>query len=510
MRVLGSNKLVNRPQEVASYSEVNLPGLAMPRKKGRPGEVSPQRSPNAAALPSWLDPDGSHGKLWVLLMKPADEGTSLPSNPFTLAKSVQTTVGTIAEAYRDKEQNLVLKVRGEDKVKKLLRMDQLIDGTKVVVTEHPRLNLTKVVVTCHSVSSMSDEELKAESTMQAQGVIDVRRFRKGGPTMTLTIRGTVAPEAIFFGFDRCRTKPYVQAPLQCYRCFEFGHPKAKCTAEEICRNCSTPHEIAKDQEGKTICNKPPRCKHCNGSHSPASRTCEKYQQEEEIEKIRSTGKSPREARRMFEEQQRRAGTSFASVAAAAGPSSSIQARLAAAQQQSNEDLKKELANTQKALTRALEELEKLKASIPKNALEKVPEKEKDKNKNKPKFIAAPTQPNNELPNEEMETDDDSDSTSSIESAGKRKHSSDSESSGSTLVDSEEEKEDQKPLPNPNSKTPNTQNKITPNPQNKNTSNPQNKNTPNPQNKNTPNPPNKKTKGSGDNTKSGKQTKKKEQ
>lgn len=396
----------------------------MTRKKGRPGDASPQRSPNAAALPSWLDPDGNHGKLWVLLMKPADEGASLPSNPFTLAKSVQSTVGTIAEAYRDKEQNLVLKVRGDDKVRKLLRMSQLIDGTKVVVAEHPRLNLTKVVVTCHSVSSMSDEELKAETTLQAQGVVDVRRFRKGGPTMTLTIRGTVAPDAIFFGFDRCKTKPYVQAPMQCYRCFEFGHPKAKCTAEEICRNCSTAHEIAKDQDGKTICSKPPRCLHCDGSHSPASRICEKYQQEEEIEKIRSTGKSPREARRIFEEQQRRAGTSFAAVTAVA--SSSVQARIATAQQQNNEDLKNELANTRKELKRALEELQKIKevtAQKPKEIRLKKPVITREQ-----KEVATPT---NEQDESGMETDEEPIADTDNNSHMKRRLSASSESGDSS-------------------------------------------------------------------------------
>lgn len=418
----------------------------MTRKKGKAGDLSPTRSPNAAGLPAWLDPDGSHGKLWIMVMKPAVEGVTLPSNPFTIAKSIQATVGTISEAYRDKEQNLVLKVRGEAKVKKLERMTELIDGTKVTVTEHPRLNLIKVVVTCHSVSSMSDEELKAEQSLQEQGVVDVRRFRKGGPTMTMTIRGTVAPEAIFFGYDRCRTKLYVQAPLQCFRCFEFGHPKVRCSAEEVCRNCSEVHPIAKDNEGKTICEKPARCRHCQGPHSPTSRVCPLYKQEEEIEKIRSTGKSPREARRIFEEQQRQKEDSYATVA-----STSVQARLVAAQNgNNNEEILKELAKTQKELKRALEELMALKAAAANEKEEKRQQQTKpqEKKNNKPTTQATGN-------DSDMETDEDE--TGSVSSQTQKRRISESSeassSSASTIVDSEEEKEKlkektKKPIPIP--------------------------------------------------------------
>lgn len=433
----------------------------MTRRKGKTevGDPPPQRSPHAATLPAWLDPEGNHGKMWVLLMRPADAKVTLPSNPFTLAKSVQATVGTITEAYRDKDGHIVLKVRGDEKVRKLQRLTELIDGTKVVVEEHPRLNLTKVVVTCNSVSEMSDEELKTEPSLQEQGVVDVRRFRKGGPAMVLTIRGTTAPENIFFGFDRCKTKPYVQAPMQCFRCFEFGHTKARCSAEQVCRNCSMPHQILKDSEGKTICDKPARCRHCNGPHSPASRTCELYKQEEAIERIRSTGKSPREARRLFEETQRQAQTSYASVAG-----TSVQNRLTAAQQTGESTLKKELAETQKALKHALEELAKLKAA---GSNEETKPTKNDRTKKmaseaKPCKSAETTRtvkPTGTSPtsSDEMETENESESSgprarrdSESSTISKRRLSESSDSSVATVVDSEEEttQTTNKPIPKP--------------------------------------------------------------
>lgn len=355
----------------------------MTRKKGPPGpgpgpgsSTEQRQSPNAATLPGYLDPEGACGEIWVALMKPEEEGKTLPTNPFTIAKSIHATVGTVHSVYRNRDGNLVVKVRGEAKLKKLLKMKQLIGNeTKVTVEEHPTLNRTKVVVTCRSVEGMSEEELKSEPTLQAQGVVDIRRFKKSGKdtnTMTITVRGTVAPKAIFFGFERCEAKPYNQAPMQCYRCFNYGHTKSNCKAtEDVCRNCSTVHPIVKDDEGKTVCSKPPRCLHCNGDHSPASRFCDQYREEEEVLRIRNTlGKSPREARIYVEEQKRLKANSYAKITAG---QKSVQDRIAAAQQQQQQQtqqqqqqsdeirkLRKELDQTKKALQEATLVIQNLK------------------------------------------------------------------------------------------------------------------------------------------------------
>lgn len=172
--------------------------------------------------------------------------------------------------------------------------------------KHQRHYRVKVVVTCREVDELSDEQLRRETWLQAQGVIDVRRFKKDGPTMVLTLCRRVAPAAIYFGYLRCVTKPYTQPPLQCFRCYKYGHLKSRCSSKEVCRNCSTKHQIERDSAGRTICSKPALCLHCNGPHSPASRTCPKYLEEEEIEQVRITcGISPQEARQVVGERQRK-------------------------------------------------------------------------------------------------------------------------------------------------------------------------------------------------------------
>lgn len=320
----------------------------MSRGKGKNGDSSP----NDRTLPEWMDAAGDHGPLTVLLMSPARREGKLPNNPFVIARSMKEQVGAVSAAYRDKDGNLVVKVRSERKASKLLELNKLIDGTEVKVEEHARLNQTRCIVTCYSVSELSEEELAKE--LADQGVIQVHRLgRKDGKsaTMIVTFRGTVVPKEIFFGYDRCATREYKQAPMQCFRCFDYGHTKARCTAKEICRNCSKAHQINKDQDGKTVCESAAKCKHCGGAHSPTSRMCPKYTEEEAINEIRTKeDKSVREARRLFEERKSTAsGSSYASVA---GNSNS--------DHRTTEAMKKQIETTQNLLKKALDEIASLK------------------------------------------------------------------------------------------------------------------------------------------------------
>ncbi|KAL9694930.1 hypothetical protein quinque_014215 [Culex quinquefasciatus] len=298
-------------------------------------------------------PESAKGTLLEIFNQTWCSG-KLPNNPFVIAKSVKEQVGSIAAAYRDKDGHLVVKVRCAKKAAKLLQMKELIDGTKVTVTEHARLNQAKCINTCHTVEDLSEEELTEE--LADQRVIGVHRLgRKGGKsaTMVITLRGTVVPKENFFGFDRCATRPYKQSPMQCFHCFRYGHTKARCSAEqELCRNCSKTHAIEKDSDGKTICTAAASCMHCNGAHSPTSRTCSKYAEEEEINEIQTNeDKSAHEARRLFLERKA-AATSGSSYVAVTGGGNSDAKQL--------DNMKKELNETKQGLKKALNELAKLK------------------------------------------------------------------------------------------------------------------------------------------------------
>ncbi|XP_055614896.1 uncharacterized protein LOC129761206 [Toxorhynchites rutilus septentrionalis] len=256
--------------------------------------------PTEATAPLWADP--SNGNLQILLLRATGDKV-LPTNPFTVSKTINAVAKDFnsAKPQRDEKKKLqyILTTRDEDVVE---------------VIFHPTLNQRKCVVTCRDVIDFKNEELAKE--LSDQKVIDVKRItRKDGesiiptPTLILTIRGTVVPEFIYFGFIRAGTRNYYPNPMQCFKCFNFGHTSKRCKREDpLCRNCSKEHP--KDFDSK-MCNSPALCINCQGNHSSSSRKCPKWLEENEITRTRiDRGISYREAKNLLTQNN---GPTFSSV-----------------------------------------------------------------------------------------------------------------------------------------------------------------------------------------------------
>ncbi|XP_055605257.1 uncharacterized protein LOC129753464 [Uranotaenia lowii] len=234
---------------------------------------SPGEPPDGT-IPSWMDPQNLHGRLYYLTLKAAD-GHKLPQNPFLIGRSVeQKAGGKIDGAFFEKKNEwYVQKFRSKDQVRELAKLTCLTDGTPIIVGRHPSLNQRKCVVTCQEAEAMNEKELLAE--FSPQKVIDVRRITKktpagiiGTPTLKLTISSTVIPEFIHFGFLKVRTRLYYPLPLLCRNCLKYGHTKEKCTSPFSCSKCnSTSHDSAN-------CKNHLYCGNCEKEgHSPINRGC---------------------------------------------------------------------------------------------------------------------------------------------------------------------------------------------------------------------------------------------
>ncbi|XP_055621962.1 uncharacterized protein LOC129765579 [Toxorhynchites rutilus septentrionalis] len=138
---------------------------------------------------------------------------------------------------------------------------------------------------------MSEEEIV--SYLQDQKITSARRIKRrtgpttfeNTPTVVLTVNSTYTPEFINFGYLRVRTRPYYPSPMQCFKCWAFGHTKVKCRQETATYgNCSENHEIP--AEGPK-CQQLLFCRKCRSSeHSLASRPCPEYRKENTIQKIK--------------------------------------------------------------------------------------------------------------------------------------------------------------------------------------------------------------------------------
>ena len=170
----------------------------------------------------------------------------------------------------------------------LNRNGKIFVDRKIKVTPHKSLNTSRGVIRQEELNWTSIEQL--EEGLKPQGVTKVQRVsRKKGETTVqthtyfLTFSKPSPPEYIKILSQNMKVTPFVQKPLQCFKCQKFGHPKDKCKGREICRKCG--HE-----SHENACTQAQICTNCKGDHAPNFRQCPAYKKEAHILKIRSEKK----------------------------------------------------------------------------------------------------------------------------------------------------------------------------------------------------------------------------
>lgn len=304
--------------------------------------------PPGRTIPGFLDPTDKFGELTILLMEKVGGGM-ISDNPFIIGKSIEEAAGDeIEKAYSDGD-NYVMHVRNSSQLKRLLKMNRLIDGTEVTVVPHPGLNRCRCVIVCKDLLRMDEKDILDE--LKSQKVVDVHRILRTvdkekvkTATLILTLCSTTYPAAIKVGALRVPTRAYYPNPMLCYGCLSYGHTKKRCSGPTRCQNCS---EDAQHDD----CKNPPHCRNCSENHRPTSRQCKVYQKENLIIKTKTDmNLSFPEARRRVEEQY---GRTYAGVTA--------QDRLAVSQ--ANEEVKTLIAKKDAEITALQQQMEKMKAFI---------------------------------------------------------------------------------------------------------------------------------------------------
>ncbi|KAF2890741.1 hypothetical protein ILUMI_15432, partial [Ignelater luminosus] len=127
--------------------------------------------------------------------------------------------------------------------------------------------------------------------LSEDGVVEAKRMitKRNGvfvntASVLLTFNRIKLPGRVKVSFYSLEVRPYIPAPLRCYRCQSFGHI-ANCKRNPIC-NCGKPvHENSE-------CEEPFVCVNCDGNHSSLSPKCPVYRLEKEIKTIQTLQKIP--------------------------------------------------------------------------------------------------------------------------------------------------------------------------------------------------------------------------
>lgn len=287
----------------------------------------PSDPPDCGRYPDWMigNDELQHTIALQMKVRSNDEATleatetrenepRLPSDPFVVGNAVLLVLGpaNARKVTASKEAGgarYILRTNSKSISEKLQQITELPDGTPIVISPHPTLNVVQGVV--YDVDTMNQSEEYILNNLKSQGVSAVRRIKKrqgetylNTPLTVLSFQGSILPRHVYFGLLRVSVRAYYPSPLLCFRCANYGHSKKRCDDQrfpEVCLNCSKSHEKPVGNE----CANPAFCKNCQQDHTPISKICRVYRDEEAIIKAKvERGLSYGEARAELREANR--------------------------------------------------------------------------------------------------------------------------------------------------------------------------------------------------------------
>ena len=157
------------------------------------------------------------------------------------------------------------------------------------VKPHLSFSFAKGVIFNQDIYDLSEKELHEMCDERVWKFFKVPRTKM----IIFTFKTDEVPEYVFIDRERFRVRAFRERPLQCFKCFGFGHSAKVCTKEQICAVCSLPKH-----EGE--CCSPVLCINCEGSHSARFKNCETFKKEmAAVEKAHAEHLSIGQAKRLL-------------------------------------------------------------------------------------------------------------------------------------------------------------------------------------------------------------------
>lgn len=241
------------------------------------------------------------GPKFLIMSRNDGNGETMKNiSPFFIEKAIKLTSGEVKQIKRMRDGTLLIETftrQQADKLKKMVKLYQ----HNVIISEHPRLNSSKGLLTCTDFEFLTDEEIL--EGFKDQYVTDIRRLKRkindnfvNTASLVATFSTTQPPVKVKAGFISINVRPYIPLPLRCFNCQQFGHSSNNCKKETICGKCALPQHTD-ECKSRTI------CYNCTGDHPAWAKVCDKFKEEFEVQKIKTLERKPYiEARKIYKER----------------------------------------------------------------------------------------------------------------------------------------------------------------------------------------------------------------
>lgn len=210
-------------------------------------------------------------------------------NIFKLKNAIYAISKQIKTANFTRDGNMIVLVKNELIAKAFLKTKKLIDDLGAVdITFHPSLNYNKGLVYAPCISNLTEDEIV--DGLKEYKVVKCEKIKKmingcvtNTPLHILHFDLYHVPKYIPIGFEKFEIREYIPNPLQCKKCFRFGHTKNKCRSNDShCCVCNLP-------EHQDTC-KSVNCINCKGKHPSSLIECPVYKKKQTVIQIKVENK----------------------------------------------------------------------------------------------------------------------------------------------------------------------------------------------------------------------------
>ena len=212
-------------------------------------------------------------------------------NLFHFRKHLRTLVGTVTntDVTRFGKNSFLVHAKSyrQGHMLSKLKTDMIKE-----VKPHYSFSYAKGVVFSQDLYDLSDEELLEISDDNVWKFFRVPRSRM----IIFTFINDQVPDYVYFDRERFRVRPFKHRPLQCFKCFGYGHSSKVCMRDQLCAACSL-------QKHEGDCSDPVLCINCKGPHNAKHKDCESFKKEiTAIEKAHAEHISIGQAKRLLNQQ----------------------------------------------------------------------------------------------------------------------------------------------------------------------------------------------------------------